>query len=319
MIIETINRIKQIALKSLDRFYNLTKKIIIPGFKGNSLYYVGSFFIKGIKEGTIGIRASSVAFSFFMAIFPAFIFLFSLIPFIPIDGFQKELFSLLNSALPDQASALFESTISNTIKQQRGGLLSIGFLLLIYFTSNGFASLIGAFNASYHTIKARNWFSERLVSIILVFVVGILLIIAVSLIILGSFLFSKILVLFPFLDNIYVNILFEISKWLLIILIYFIVISIMYYVAPAKKAKIRLITPGAIFATFFQIISVQAFSYYVTNFANYNKLYGSIGTIIIVMMLFYITAWVLILGYELNISTNSIEYLKEHNNNNNKS
>lgn len=314
MKIKKLRKINNYASVYRDKLFSITKKIIIPGFKGNSLYYVAAFFFKGIKEGTIGIRAASVAFSFFLAIFPAFIFLFSLIPFIPYQGFKEQIFSLLESTLPQQATNLFESTISNTINQQRGGLLSIGALLLIYFTSSGFAALIGAFNASYHTTKARNWFSERFISIVLVFVVGILLIIAMALVIIGSVIISKFLSYFPFIDTIYINIVLEIAKWLIIILLYFVVISIMYYVAPVKKAKIRLITPGALFATFFQIVSILAFSYYVTNFANYNKLYGSIGAIIIIMMLFYITAWVLILGYELNISTNSIEYLTEEKN-----
>lgn len=290
---------------------SITEKIIIPGFCGKSLYCVGMFFLKGVKEGTVGIRAASVAFRFFMAVFPAFLVLFSLIPFIPIKDFQNELLSLLNQILPQQAYELFYNIIYDTVLKRRSSILSIGFLLLIYFTSNGFASLIGAFNASYHTVKARNWFSERLVSFILVFVVGILLIVAISLIIIGNSIIVKFISYFPFIDTVYVNILLTIVKWFIIILLYFVVISILYQVAPQKRAKIQLITPGAIFATFFQIISILAFSYYVTNFAQYNKLYGSIGTIIIVMMLFYITAWMLILGYELNLSTNSIEYLND--------
>ena len=290
---------------------DVTKKIKIPGFRGHSLYYVGTFFIKGIMEGTVGIRAASVAFSFFLAIFPALIFLFSLIPFIPVEDFQAELFILLEDILPDQAYDLFYNTISDTIQRQRRSILSIGCLMLIYFTSSGFASLIGAFNASYHTVKARNWFSERIISIILVFIVGSLLIVAISLIVIGSLLISKLLSYFPFIDNFMINIILQMLKWLVVILLYFIVISIMYQIAPIKKAKIRLITPGAIFATFFQIISILVFSYYVANFAQYNKLYGSIGTIMMVLMLFYITAWVLILGYELNISTNSIDYIND--------
>ncbi|MDR2835450.1 MAG: YihY/virulence factor BrkB family protein [Bacteroidales bacterium] len=304
---ENFGFIKEKYFKIVEKVTDFAKKIILPGFRGNSLYYVIMFFVKGIKEGTIGIRAASVAFSFFMAIFPALIFLFSLIPFLPFENFQTELLELISDVLPIQAYQMFDQTINDTILQQRTSVLSIGFVLLIYFVSSGFAALIGAFNASYHTIKPRNWFSERFVSLILVFIVGILLIIAISLIIIGNTLIVKLLSYFPYIDTVFINILLNLVKWLIIILLYFVVISILYYVAPINKSKMKLISPGAIFATFFQIISILAFSYYVANFAQYNKLYGSIGTIMIVMMLFYISAWVIILGYELNVTTNSIE------------
>ncbi|MDD2634162.1 MAG: YihY/virulence factor BrkB family protein [Bacteroidales bacterium] len=282
----------------------LSKKIILPGFKGYSLFYVGSFFFKGIQHGAVTMRASSVAYNMFVAIFPALIFFFSLIPFIPVSNFQYELFSILAEVLPDSAYSLLHETISDTILNQRSSILSLGFFLMLFFASNGVLSFIEAFNKSYHYVDSRNWISKRLISVLLILIVSVLLLLAISLIVVGSNFFFEFMGAHNFKQE-YRKILFigiGVLKWMLVIGLYFLAISFLYYLAPAKKSRFRFITPGAIFATILQIVSSLGFAYFVNNFARYNKLYGSIGTIIVVMLLFYITALALILGFELNAS-----------------
>jgi membrane protein len=293
---------KILALKLF--IISVSKKIILPGFRGYSLYYVGSFFIKGIQQGAISVRAASVAYNLFIAIFPTLIFLFSLIPFVPVENFQYELFSILAEVLPDSAYSLMHETISDTILNQRSSILSIGFLLMLFFASNGVLAFIEAFNSSYHDLDTRNWLSKRLISIVLVIILSVLLLIAITLIVVGDNFLIRFVGNHPsylqYSDSLYFTV--GILKWLTIILLYFLATSFLYYLAPAKKSRFRFITPGAILATFLQIISSLGFSYYVNNFAQYNKLYGSIGTIIVVMLLFHITALALIVGFELNVS-----------------
>ncbi|MDD2385586.1 MAG: YihY/virulence factor BrkB family protein [Bacteroidales bacterium] len=289
----------------LEKFVvKLSKKIILPGFRGYSLYYVGSFFFKGIQEGAVSMRASSVAFNLFIAIFPALIFFFSLIPFIPVQNFQYELFSILAEVLPDSAYSLLHETISDTILNQRSSILSIGFFLMLFFASNGVLSFIEAFNNSYHHVDSRNWISKRLISVLLIVIVSVLLLLAISLIVVGNNYFLNFMGDHQFQQKYSSALFFVIGvfKWILVIGLYFLAISFLYFLAPAKKSRFRFITPGAIFATVLQVISSLGFAYYVNNFARYNKLYGSIGTIIVVMLLFYITALALIIGFELNAS-----------------
>jgi membrane protein len=278
-------------------------RIIIPGFKGLSLYAVGSFFFKGILERSVTLRASSVAFNLFISLFPAIIFLFSLIPFIPLEDFQYQLFGVLAEVLPDTAYALMHETISDTILTQRSSVLSLGFFLMLFFSSNGVMSLIEAFNHSYHEFDTRSSISIRLISIVLVLILSLLLFVAISMIVMGNSFFVKFLLQHPALyDNNMLYFLVAFAKWTLIVVLYFLAISFLYFLAPSKKSRFRFITPGAIFATVMQILTVLGFSYYVNNFAQYNKLYGSIGTVIVVMMLIYITSLALILGFELNVS-----------------
>jgi len=299
--------VKEKYIKLLHRIdlilKSLTDRIILPGFNGFSLYDVGSFFFKGIQKGSVSMRASSVAFNLFISLFPALIFLFSLIPFIPVENFQYELFSVLAEVLPDNAYSLMHETISDTILNQRSSVLSLGFLLMLFFSSNGVMALIEAFNNTYHDFETRSNLSIRFVSIILVLILSSLLLVAITMIIMGNSFIVGFISKHPGLyDSSWLYFLVGFTKWTLIVVLYFLATSFLYFLAPAKKSRFRFITPGAIFATFLQIITVLGFSYYVNNFAQYNKLYGSIGTVIVVMLLIYITSLALILGFELNVS-----------------
>lgn len=299
-----MKKIKQ-KIEDIKQFgISVSKRIILPGFRGYSFFYIGSFFFKGIQKGAISIRASSVAFNLFIAVFPTLIFFFSLIPFIPVENFQYELFGVLAEILPDSAYSLMYETISDTILNQRTSIMSIGFFLMLFFASNGVLAFVEAFNNSYHEIDTRNWISKRLISIVLVVILSILLLVAITLIVMGNNFIVNFVGNHPFYQQYGGMISFSVVvlKWILVVMLYFLATSFLYFLAPAKKSRFRFITPGAIFATFLQIISSLGFAYYVNNFAQYNKLYGSIGTIIVVMLLFYITALALILGFELNSS-----------------
>src|ERR1017187_6949686 len=149
MQIKNIRRL--IKIKPVYKIITASKKIIIPGFEGLSLYIVTKFFFHGIRNGTLNMRASSLAFSFFLAVFPSIIFLFTLIPFIPIDNFQNQLMDLMKEFMPKAAFQATESTLEDIIKHQHGSLLSFGFIAALYFSTNGFNALIEALNQSYHS------------------------------------------------------------------------------------------------------------------------------------------------------------------------
>lgn len=314
-IIIIIKYLINFLLKILRR---ITEKIILPGFAGHSLFYVGSFFIKGLLKGAVSIRASSVAFNMILSLFPMLIFIFSLIPFIPIDNFQIELFNILEDILPEQAYMLFYETISDTIMNQRVSTLSISIFMMLFFSSNGIIALIEAFNNTYHQFETRNIFSIRIMSVVLVLMLSLLLILAIALIILGNNFFVDFFSEHPLLLSINFPYYFvAFIRWSLILALFFIAISTLYYLAPAKRDNFHFISPGSIFATFFLILSIYVFTFYVNNLAQYNKLYGSLGTIIVVMLLFYIAALVLILGFELNVSIGYVDKTIQNEKSNN--
>ena len=276
---------------------------MIPGFGGYSLYYIGNFFFSGLTKGSFAIRAKSVSYSLFSAIFPMLIFGLSLIPFIPIRGFQQDMLVLITDMLPESLFEVLGYTITDTITNPSKTLLSFGAITTLFFAANGILAIISAFNASYHHIESRNVISLRLISIALVVIISVLILAAMIIIIGGSRYIDYLTTVHQTLaDSAFWYAVLEFAKWIIILLLYFIAISFLYYLAPSKKSRYKFISPGAILATIVQVACTSGFSFYVNNFANYNKLYGSIGTIIIVLMLLYFTAISLILGFELNIS-----------------
>ncbi len=291
-------------LEKLDALLKIIgDKIIIPGFGGLSLYYIGNFFVSGLSKGSFSIRAKSVTYSLFSSIFPMLIFGLSLIPFIPIVGFQEDLLKMINEILPESISQVFADTINDTIMNPSKTLLSFGIITSLYFASNGILSIISAFNASYHHVDSRNIISKRLISIALVLIICTLILLAMSLMI-GGTKYIDYLAEHHYLigSSNFWYVCLHIAKWIIILLLYFFAISFLYYLAPSKKSRYKFISPGAMLATIVQMLCTTGFSFYVNNFANYNKVYGSIGAIIIVLMLLYFTAISLILGFELNIS-----------------
>jgi membrane protein len=288
---------KLIKVKLLYRIVSASKSLILPGFQGMSLYLVSKFFIEGLQRGALVMRAQSLAFSFFLALFPSIIFLFTLIPYIPIDNFQDSLFHLLQALLPASAFEATEDTIADILKNGRGGLLSFGFISALYFSTNGFNAMMNAFNETYHDIESRSVLKQQLIALVMVFITTILLSIAITLII-----FSEIGLSYLVKKDMLAYYLILFGKWFILIALCFFFISFSYFMGPKRKNKFNFLSPGAILATGLTIVTSVIFAYYVNNFSNYNKLYGSIGTLIVIMLWIFLNALILLLGFDLNVS-----------------
>jgi membrane protein len=302
----TNNLLKEIGEKVLGWkfvvfFIRFSKKIVLPGFDGLPLYDVTIFFARGISKGYITSRASAISFSFFLAIFPSLIFFFTIIPFIPIENFQQSLIELLQGFIPDTAYATVHTTVEDIITRPRGGLLSLGFVLSLYFSTNGINSLMQAFNSTFHTIETRSFIKQRIVSIFLLIIITFLLILSIGLITFGTWVLSLILPMGILESKLYFSIIVS-SKWMVTIAMLFFAISFIYYLAPAKRRHFRFISAGSSVATLLIIATTLGFNYYVANFSKYNALYGSIGTLLVVLLWIYVNSFSLLVGFELNAS-----------------
>jgi membrane protein len=280
---------------------HLSKKIVLPGFDGMPLYDVTIFFVQGLTRGYVTSRASAISFSFFLAIFPMLIVLFTIIPFIPITNFQQTLLELIQDLLPASAYETVRETLIDVVTQPHSGLLSVGFILSLYFSTNGINSLMEAFNSTYHTIETRSALRQRLFSALMLLVLSIILIIAIVLMTSGTSLLKMILPQ-QILDSSLFFGLIWISKWLIILAMVFFAISFVYYYAPAKRRHFRFISAGSSLATLLVIATTLGFNFYVDNFSRYNLLYGSIGTLMIVLGWIYFNSLSLLIGFELNAS-----------------
>ena len=277
-----------------------TKKLIIPGFEGLSLYEVSMFFYKGLAEGALTTRASSLAFNFFLAFFPSIIVLFTLIPFVPIEGFQEQLFVLIRDILPPLTFDATKSILDDIVNNEQGGLLSLTFVLALYFSTNGVNAMITGFNATYHLSDKRTWWELRLLSFALTVVLAILLILTIIFQLFSQGFMSN-LVSEGYLHQYSVDIILY-AKWLILVFVLFISYSILFYYGPADKKGWKFLSAGSIITTFLSVVSSLGFSYYVNNFAQYNQLYGSIGTLLVILLWMYFNSIILLLGFELNAS-----------------
>ena len=287
--------------KIITLIIKMSKKLVLPGFDGLPLYNVTGFFVKGLYEGYITSRASAISFNFFLAIFPSLIFLFTIIPFIPIENFQTTLLGLIHDFMPKTAYETVKETVEDIVTRPRGGLLSIGFILTLYFATNGINSLMEAFNNTYHAIETRSVFRQRLIAALLVFILSVLLIISIGLMTLSPIILS-IIIPEKILESTFYSVLIWLLRWLVTLGTLFFAISFIYYLAPARRRDFRFISAGSSLATFLVILTTLGFNFYVDNFAKYNILYGSIGTLMIVLLWIYFNAISLLIGFELNAS-----------------
>ncbi len=300
------NKYQSIGEQLIER----AEKISLPFFDGVPLYDVALFFWRSIVKGSITTRASAIAFSFFIAFFPFILFLFTLIPYIPIENFQSELFHLIQEFVPESTFATIEDTVTDIIMRPRGGLLSLGFAMALVFSTNGLASMMSAFDATVHSINRRSWLSQRLAAVFLLIILSVLLTIAVTLITGGQIAISYLRENEIIRDS-FTIFLLTFGKWVVIVLLLFFANSFLYYMAPAKKTKWRFISAGSTLATVLSIFALVGFSYYINNFSQYNKLYGSIGTLLILLFLMYVMSLILLVGFELNASIYQAHTSKE--------
>jgi membrane protein len=237
----------------------------------------------------------------FLALFPALIFIFTLIPFIPIDNFQEILLGLLKDITPQKAWEAVEYTVIDIVTRPRGSLLSLGFFLALFFATNGINSLIDAFNASYHTIESRGIFMQRWVAIVLVFLLAILLVIAIAALTMGTAFFNY-LDQKEIIHDRFVIILIQWIRWIVLLALTYFGISFIYYWGPARKTPFKFFSAGSSLATLFMMVINIGFNFYANNVAQYNALYGSIGTLLLILLWVYFNSLILLIGFELNAS-----------------
>jgi membrane protein len=292
-----VNHLIEIGEKIAER----AKKISLPFFEGVPVYYVTLFFWRSIVDGAIATRASAIAFSFFIAFFPFIIFLFTLIPYIPIDNFQNELLILIQDLVPPATYSTIEQTVEDIITRPRGDLLSFGFFAALIFSTNGLAAMMSAFDATIHTIHRRSWISQRITAVYLLVILSVLLTIVIALLTSGQLVIQRLQDKQVLHDH-FVVFLLIFGKWLIILALLFFTYSFLYFMAPAKRIKWRFISAGGTLATVLSVFAFVGLSYYINRFNQYNKLYGSIGTLLIILLLMYVMSMILLIGFELNAS-----------------
>jgi len=286
------------------------KAIYIPGFQHVNLYQVLRFVYKQLN--TIGLydRASAISFNLIMALPAGFLFLFSIIPYFP-KAFKvkKQILSVFKDIAPNSSTYKFIMEIINDLLSQHVGIFSFGFLLLLFYASNAMTGIIRSFDKSI--MQNKPFFLHQRMRAIRLTIILILLVFASLLVLIGQDQLTRLLrevfdikrkTIVPYWNSV---------RWAIIILLLFFGNAFIYKYAPLIKERWPLNSPGALLSTLLMLITTLGFSYWVNNFSSYSKIYGSIGTVLVVMTLIYLSSFILLIGFELN---GSIEVLKKEQN-----
>lgn len=297
-----INHIIEIVTHSklISHVIEWAKSKTLPGFDGVAVYDALEFVYRESLKDDITVRSKAMAQSFFLALFPALIFLLTLLPYLPITldyiAFWKD---SMQGILPLEAEKFIFGILDNLSSKNQYGSQALSIILLLYFTSNGISTMMDSFAKSYQeSYRIRNFFQQKFVAMQITLLMIILLIVSTTLIILGNLFLNRIFQVYEF--GITTRNIIEILRWLVVIGLFYTTISLLFRFGPAMKRKMRFISPGAGVATLLTIISSLGFSYFVNTFGRYNEIYGSIGAIIIFMVWLEFNSLALLAGYELN-------------------
>jgi membrane protein len=292
-----------------QRFVGLLRRVPMSKKQKVSLYTVIKIFFKNIKDDDVMDRANGVAYNFILAIFPTIIFLFTLIPYISNvvpEVNTKSIMEFLGSMMPPSMFDVVASTIEDIIGNSRGGLLTFGVLFALFLATNGMMALMRAFNACYNTQEKRGVIKTRLIATGLTLNLSFVLFLAVILLVVGQLVLDYVLAYLPefaWLNaDTYTLYMLFVLRFIVIFIVFFLAIATIYYFGPAIHYDWRFFSLGALVATLGTMGISYGFSYYITHFGSYNKIYGSIGVLIALMIWVQLVTTVLLFGYEIDAS-----------------
>lgn len=294
---EVEDRLRRIpVIRNIVRFLKLIK---LPGFSGYSLYDLLETYTIGIIEGTFSSRASSIAFSFFMAVFPFLLFILNVIPYIRIENFQARFLTFAGDMLPAQTYEFFYPVIEDIALNPRSGLLSFTFFLTLFLTANGVNAIFSAFEYSFHIDINRGFVRQYVVSLFVAIFLAIITLVTVAAILYGEYAIN-----FLKTDELITNDVFWINvlQYVIFALMLYIIIATLYHFGVKKGRQTPFFSLGAWVTTLLFLLTTYLFGVYINNFAQYNELYGSIGALLIMLVYIWINSNLLLLGFELNVS-----------------
>ncbi len=313
-----------------------------PGFFGVPIYDVLHFSWAELQRDSLTTRANSAAFSFFLSIFPSILFIFTITPYLlpyfdfiilpnlepgqvvydPVSGsvdFNKTIIKLINdlissvNILPLNVQDWLIRFLQSLATQTQAGKVAFVLILAIFFASNGVLTLMRGFEKSHQSaFISRSVFNKRWIAIQLTFLIFLLSLASVVLIVLGNRLLDW---LAASLRTDAIAILgLQLLRWLVVIGLFYFIISLIYRLGVPSRRKWRLFSTGATAATLLSILSTVVFTIFVNRFGAYNELYGSLGTIMVVMLWIQLNAAVLLIGFELNASITVNRDLRKRDN-----
>lgn len=278
------------------------------GFEGQTLHDVLVCFIGQVKKVGLNDRAAAISFNFIMTIPAALIFLLTLVPYLPVSAqFTHELFNIAKDITPTSTTYMWvQNLITDFVNKSHGGLLSFVFLVVVFYSSNATMGIMRTFDRSFREVSRRNflrrrWMAIRLTTILILLVLGFVLFMVTQKNLLNIWLKHA------GIRSMTIRFWIQTLRWSVIVLLFFFSVSFIYKFAPSSRRKWKLISPGSVLATFLIVLVTGFFSFWVNHFNNFSRLYGSIGTVMVLMFLVYLNSLFLLIGFELNVAIKAVK------------
>ncbi|SCY09937.1 membrane protein [Nonlabens sp. Hel1_33_55] len=302
-----MSRLKSILdrIPVVSWFVAVSSRARLPGFEGMTVYDLWETYSVGIVQGAFTLRASAISYSFFMAIFPFILFMLNLIPFVPVDNFQVDFLEFVNGLLPTQAAGSFDTIFKEIALQENTGLLTIAFVTSLFFMSNGINAVFDGFERSYHSSFNRNMFRQYFVAVGVSLLLSLFLLISIMMFGIVEYWIGT-LRAEDFMTQSSTEIWLIVIRYVAIIFMLYLFVSTLYYTGTKEGRQTKFFSIGSVVTTVLILISSYLYGLYIDNFASYNEIYGSIGALLILMIYIWLTANILLLGYELNASIRSL-------------
>ncbi|MEN8787737.1 MAG: YihY/virulence factor BrkB family protein [Flavobacteriales bacterium] len=288
----------------------ILKRISFPGFEKMSLYDALKFVKEAFTRSDIATKSAAISFKLFIALFPAVILLLTLIPYVPIENFQQDLLNSIAAIMPENVETIIFQTIEDLILKKHTGFLSVGFVLTIYYASSIINSILTTFSKSYQIEITRNPLKQRAISLVLMIIITLMMLIGFALILFSESAISYFLSTYVW-ESEWITFGLRLAKWVAVFLLFVMSISTLYNVALIRRKAWVMLSAGATWATVLIIIASLGMSFYIDNFDSYNKLYGSIGSLIVFLIWINISSTILIMGFELYAKSNTIAHEEE--------
>lgn len=303
-MIKSLREIKMATYKRLkiNELIHWSKNFTLPGFNEVPLYNIFVFIYDELKRDDLPTRANSVAFSFFLSFFPLIIFVLPLLSLTPwAESYISQMETSMDGVFPQSAKDYLLSMVESIRSEGSFGLQGVGFVLSVIFASSGMLTLMYGFDKSYEeSFKSRSYFKKRLVALYLTLLFAFIVLMSIVLVVLGQYVLNLLIDIFNL--NILASGLFVTLKWLVVIMLFYSVITVIYRYGPSTYKPLRWINPGATIATAGSLACSVGFSYFINNFDRYNEVYGSIGALIVILLWLQINAFIILAGFELNAS-----------------
>ncbi len=251
-----------------------------------------------IQDDNLFNGAAALSFYLILAIFPAAIFLLSLLPYLPIPNLQEAIMNLLGQALPKESAQMFSGIVQNIVSEKNGGLLTFGFLFTLWSASSGIYAVMQQLNITYDVKEGRPFWKTRAIALFLMMLFFFLIVGAFGLVIFGGWIQDRIAGFFGGGEALFT--VFAIIRWVIIAVSLLLAFASMYYYGPDVEQNFKFVSPGSIIGVVLLALGSLAFRFYIEHFSNYNATYGSLGGIIILLLWLYLAGLVILLGSEIN-------------------